>query len=601
MQNSLRNSDEVVNYFLKGVFLYQQSQLLDAKSMLEKVIEGQPTHFEALHLLGVIAAQSNDLSIALDYFSEAIKANPNHILSLTNMGLILQSLGKFEQARKIFSQLISINPRFADAYYHLGNVYKDLNQIDKALDSYNCAITIKPSYPEALNNRGNALKALNRSDEALSSYEQAIRLNKNYAQAHYNRGNLLQEKKQLLEALSSYELALMIDSNYFEAFYNRGLILHELNRYDEALTSYDQAISIKLNYLEAYTNRGYLLKELKLYEQALASFDEALKVKPNYPEAQLGKALLHLLSKQFEEGWAYYNARWVIIQPFSQPIISNRPFWCGESGGIYIWQEQGLGDEILYASMFHDLSTIKNKKIISADVRLLPLYKRSFVDLEFVAKDQLVSESQYEFQIPIGDLGKFFRPNIESFKKSKNPYLFADDERVKKIKARINKDNQLVCGLSWNSINEKLGKKKSLDLKSLESILNLPSFKFINLQYGDTSFEINSLSSELQKKIFTFEDLDLFNDLDGLAALIQACDVVLTISNVTAHLAGALGSKVILLLPFSKGRQWYWFEGDKKSLIYPEINIISQKSSGDWSEVIQSAKIDLESMYVRCD
>jgi len=76
----------------------------------------------------------------------------------------------------------------------------------------------------------------------------------------------------------------------------------------------------------------------------LASFDEALKVKPNYPEAQLGKALLHLLSKQFEEGWAYYNARWVIIQPFSQPIISNRPFWCGESGGIYIWQEQGLGD-----------------------------------------------------------------------------------------------------------------------------------------------------------------------------------------------------------------------------------------------------------------
>ena len=601
MQNSLRNSDEIINYFLKGVFLYQQSQLLGAKSMLEKVIEKQPTHFEALHLLGVIAAQSNDLSIALDYFSEAIKANPNHILSLTNMGLILQSLGKLEEARKIFSQLISISPGFADTYYHLGNVYKDLNQIDKALDSYNCAITIKPSYPEALNNRGNALKALNRSDEALTSYEQAIRLNQNYAQAHYNRGNLLQEKKRLLEALTSYELALMINPNYFEAFYNRGLILHELDRYDEALTSYDQAISIKLNYLEAYTNRGNLLKELKLYEQASASFDKALKIKPDYPEAQLGKALLHLMSKQFEEGWAYYHARWAIIQPFSQPIISNRPFWCGESGSIYIWQEQGLGDEILYASMFHDLSIIKNKKIISADARLLPLYKRSFAVLEFVAKDQLVSDSQYEYQIPIGDLGKFFRPNIESFKKSRTPYLFADDERVKKIKARINKGNQLVCGLSWNSKNEKLGKKKSLDLKSLEDILNLPSFKFINLQYGDSAFEINSLSSELQKKIFTFEDLDLFNDLDGLAALIQACDVVLTISNVTAHLAGALGSKVILLLPFSKGRQWYWFEADKKSLIYPEINIVSQKSSGDWSEVIQSAKIDLESMYVRCD
>ena len=169
-------------------------------------------------------------------------------------------------------------------------------------------------------------------------------------------------------------------------------------------------------------------------------------------------------------------------------------------------------------------------------------------------------------------------------------YIKSDPIRTNELKKYLKKKGQFICGLSWISKNEDIGASKSMSLDILKPILSLQNIKYIDLQYNDTKAEREQFFKENNITINKIEDLDSFNDVEGITSLIDACDFIITVSNTNAHFAGALGKKTLLLLPKGKGRLWYWSSIKNNSLWYSSIEVIEQDFPGEWEPVIHKLK-----------
>jgi hypothetical protein len=261
---------------------------------------------------------------------------------------------------------------------------------------------------------------------------------------------------------------------------------------------------------------------------------------------------------------------------------------------LFVWAEQGIGDQILHASMLHELADFPQKKIVSVAPKLLPIFKRSFSKYEFISNETEISEANYEEHIPIGSLGRIFRNSLECFQRAHHPYIIDDAIRTQSIKSQPGFANKITCGISWGSINKKVGDDKSIPVQDLYPILKMSGIEFVNLQYGDVSNTLSQVKKDINREIYNVDDIDLFDDVDGALSIISACDIVVTSSNSTAHFAGALGKETLLLLPYSVGQFWYWHAINGKSIWYPSVTVFEQEQQGDWSAPVNAVKQYLE-------
>lgn len=256
-----------------------------------------------------------------------------------------------------------------------------------------------------------------------------------------------------------------------------------------------------------------------------------------------------------------------------------------------VWAEQGIGDQILFSSILDDLRLLPQQIIVALDHRLLKIFSRSFPEYLFIDRGHYICEDQYDEHISLGSLGQFYRNTLVDFQLSQNPFLLADDLIKQDIQALFKRiSNNRKCGLSWKSTNPKIGDDKSIPLIDLLPILSNKDWDFINLQYGEIKDEIDSLRGISGREIFITPDIDLKNDMDSLFAMVDACDLIITTSNSTAHIAGALGKDVILLLPFSVGKFWYWQEINGKSLFYKTVRVFQQQVQGNWNYPVNEVK-----------
>ena len=296
-KESLATDTFALPHLQNAIALHQLGQLGQAEAIYRQLLEIDPKHADALHLLGVIAHQTGNHQIAVDLISQAIEINRNDESYYLNIGNALKSLKQLDAALVGYDKAISLKPDYAEAYSNRGVTLKGLKQFEAAVASYDMAIALKPNYFEAYANRGNALRELKQLDAAVASYDKAIALSPNLPEAYSNRGIALQELKQLEAALASYENAIALRPDYAEAYSNLGSLLTELKQLDAAVASYDKAIALSPNLPEAYSNRGIALQELKQLEAAVASYDTAIALKPDYAEAysNLGNTLTDLM------------------------------------------------------------------------------------------------------------------------------------------------------------------------------------------------------------------------------------------------------------------------------------------------------------------
>lgn len=433
-------------------------------------------------------------------------------------------------------------------------------------------------------------------NEAIFIYKKILSVNPRHFDALKLLGTAYAQTSNFKEALVTIDIAATIFSDDEKLLNNRGNILKELQRPDEALKSYDQAIKIKPDYAEAWFNRGVTLENLKHYDEALVSYEKAIALQSNYAEAIFNLAVMKLYRLDFIDGWIGYESRWRTKEFNSKPLSTSKPQWRGikSERRLLIWAEQGIGDLILYGSMLNDFKNFPQKKIVSADAKLIPLLQRSFPSYQFIDKAELVPEDLYDEQIAIGSLGQFFRKEVADFKNATYPYLIDDPIKTQQLKSSPLFSNKKTCGVSWRSANQKLGKDKSVSLTDLLPILSASDMQLINLQYGDTAQEVANFQENHHLSIDSVPEIDIFNDIDGVLSIISACDLIITTSNSTAHLAGALGKETLLLTPYSVGKFWYWHDIDGVSLWYPSVKVFPQTTQGDWSAPINAMKDYLE-------
>ncbi len=613
---------------------YRRGRLAEAQEILLGLQRVCPGAYDVLHLLAIIAMQTDRCAHAIEYLEEAISIVPDSAELYDLLGGALQYEGRLEEAIDALEKALSIEPRFsaycilgnafrglgrledaaasyrkaikmnpdiAEGHNNLGDILRELKRREEAIASFQKALAINPDYADAHNNLGVALKDLGRLDEAVASYRKALAINPDFAEAHSNLGSVFRDQRKLDDAVVNFHKALAINPDYAEAHSNLGNALNDLGRLDEAVASYQKALAIKPDYAEAHNNIGGALKELGRFDDALDSYNKALAIDPDYAEAYHGLGLLQLLTGGFQGGWENFNWRWRLernASNFEKHANYGKPLWRGEAPDgkrLLLWEEQGVGESIIFASMIPDLAERGADIILECDKRLIPLYSRSFPAITCLAKDKTLkgkpADKEFDFHAPLGNLGSLLRPDLSHFS-DRPSYLKAGAGQRSALRGRyLKQGNDFLAGVAWRSKSLNYGEQKSMTLHDLRPLLETPGVTFIDLQYGDTAEERKSFTAETGIDIIHDDGVDQMADLDIFASQVAAMDMVVTISNTTAHMAGALGVPALLML--GTVPIWYWMLEREDCPWYPSLRLFRQRQRGDWRGVAERVREEL--------
>ncbi len=524
-------------------------------------------------------------------------------------------------------------------YINQGIALVNQRRFEEALASYDQALQIQPRHADALCNRGNALISLNRIQDALDSYEQALAIQPQHMQALSNRGNILLLLNRYEDALDSYDRALAIQPNYADALSNRGAVLIKLNRFEEAVTSFSQGLAIQPKSIEALSNRGNALRQLNRLEEALSSLQQALAIKPDYADAHWNEALCRLNMGDFALGWQKYEWRWKSKTFIHIPRNFSQPLWLGQESlhnkTILLHAEQGLGDTIQFCRYATKVAALGATVILEVQPALktllrnitgvtriitygealprfdyhcpllsLPLAFRTDLNSIPFAAETNATTTRHSYSIrSISDIllcGKRFLSSLTKTNSvpASAAYYIRANARQKSTwtnKLRLNTQTSPRIGLTWsgNPVHTN-DHNRSIALMDFTKIINGQNqgqcknqAQFYCLQKEIRAKDQALLTKlHIQKEIvFVGNDLKDFSDT---AALIDLMDLVITVDTSIAHLAGAMGKPVWILLPFNA--DWRWLTKRNDSPWYPSARLFRQPAMGDWDSVINDIK-----------
>ena len=333
-------------------------------------------------------------------------------------------------------------------------------------------------------------------------------------------------------------------------------------------------------------------KNLGDLETARLCFERALALEPDHANTRWNRSLCLLALGRLAEGWADYDWRWkAALAGFERPFV--QPFWDGsdlQGKTILVWMEQGLGDQITFASMLPDLLRAGAHCIVECEPRLVQLLARSFPGTEVVARttppDSRTLQPDIQFQIAAGSLAPLLRPSLESFPQRRG-YLAPDPVEIGRSKARLDSlGDGLKVGICWrSSLSGGMRAMHYPQLNQWGPILATPGVKFVNLQYDQCDEELHEAERLFGTRVHVWDDTDLKNDLDGVAALISTLDLVISARTSVASMAGAAGASTLVVC---RGASDWWGLGTDHCPWLPSVRAFSCGAYDPWEPVIAS-------------
>ena len=541
------------------VDLFHKKQFSHTVIEAEKLLKKFPKSPILNNVLAGAFVELKNYDAALDHYIRAVKANPIDASIYCNLANLFRINREYTLALELYDKSLEIKPGYIKANKNKASLLMRLDQKEAAKESYKAALSNNPEDATDCFDLGNGFMELGCVDEAITSYKKGIEINPNSAELHNNLGTPLKKSGDLMAALGSYKHALIIKPDYAAAHYNVGITLKALGAVEDAISSYKKALKINPDYVDAHYN----LSEALLYDH------------------------------QFELGFAEHEWRWKRPElKIGAVLDTSKPMWEGKHNQtVFVWREQGIGDEIMFASLIADLRAVSSKVIVECEPRLIALFERSFPkNITFVSDRSSVNEDMYDFHISMGSLSRFFRPSVESFNEKNHKYLCADPVRAETLRRNLLKgEDKKLVGISWKTAsNVPNAQDRNISLSDIAQVLNKPGIQLVSLQYGDVADEISNLKTEFGISVTQVSEVDNKNDIDGLASLISACDEVVSTTNVTVHLAGALGADVSVLLPFVP--RWIWGKPNSPSTWYRSVKPYRQSAAGEWDNVLKHFK-----------
>lgn len=621
------------------VALMQAGRLPEAERLCRQSLAGRPSHPERFHYaLGFILMARDNPAEAATALRQAVKVAPSYAEAHHALFFALKRLGDDDGAAAALVQAAGCPGAGAEIHCNLGLFHRERGENRRAIVALRHATSLDPRLSSAWLALGASHRALNEIEEAIAAFRRAVESDERNPSSYLALGTLLLDLARP-DALEPLARAATLDSGSATIAERHARALALAQRFDDALREHERACALApgsgaclLSKARTLAESGQadaadgLCRQLieskgasapdkalahhELADRALArgdvaaaraSLDAALMLAPASNDIRLRRAMLLLSLGEFDPGWREFEARFAAgiekggigQQPFPQPR------WRGEdiSGStILVWGEQGIGDDILAASMLPGLAARARRVLVHTDARLQPLFARSFpANVEFFPRVLPVQErllsNEVSCHAPLGGLAEFLRPSWSSFG-TPRAFLQAASVQTDEFRDRYAALPGLKVGISWRSRNLVNGRMKSTELGDWTSILRLPGVSFVNLQYGDCEDDLVRASTLSGVDIFNDPDVDQLRDLDTFAAQISALDLVISVSNATAHMAGALGVPTWVLL--STDPLWVWFRERDDSPWYPHVRLFRQTRTGDWGGPISGVATALK-------
>ena len=552
-----------------------------------------------------IAHQAGHLAEAEALYRQVLQITPLDMETLYLLGTACSQRGRFDEAEKYLKRSLQIQPDHPEALNSLGMTLRGQKKMTEAIRCFRRAVDLKPEYVDALSNLGSALEVDGQIDEAEASLRKALALNPDTANVHYNLGLVLSARDQFELAAKHFLRGLELKPDFAPAYSDLGGIYKTWGRLDQALACLDRGVALAPETHFMRANRGAILEDMGHFDEALVEYELASRLNSDDNMAQWNMAYLFLRQGILDRGWEAHEMRLAK----GREVIKRFPFpdWNGSAlkdKTILIYAEQGLGDEIFYASCIPDMLAIAGHCIIECDVRLGAFYARSFPSATVIGSDRLdvgwlAAMPKIDVQVAVGGIPRFLRPALESFPNVPH-YLLADRERVEYWRARVGVlGTGLKVGICWRSgLTTGDRHKFYSELSQWGAIFGVSGIHFVNLQYDECTEELREVAQDYGVTISTFPELDMRNELDETAALITSLDVVISAGTAVSEIAGALGVEIFRVDPFGKQMDAL---GTGSSPWHPRMRLFPQLSTGDWdaplaqiAEVLKERTLGIE-------
>lgn len=637
--------------YLLGCLHCQINEFTQGITYLDKAILLSPDHAEAHSSRGNALNQLQQFDEALTCYVKATSINAEYADAYHNQGITLVNLKRYKEAIASFEEAIRLNPSYAMAYFEKGNVELTLNYYQKAIDSFKQSIVLLPTFNDAVTHlqyaeaalaqaqsestqsteianlntelttqtlsallrHGEKLEKLNLPKFALEHYQEAVKRYPNHVKAHIHLGNILRQENRVSEALSCFNAAIQLDANNAEAYRERGKIYVRTNRPHDALIEFERSLEIDGDLYQYYYLNAAAYRYLGLNDTALESYrlwirlGEGKRNKHDHAIADFGESIIWLLKGHYLLGWQLYEARWKAVSSkhfrhFKQSL------WLGDADisdkHILLHAEQGFGDTLNFFR-YVDLVASKAAKVtLEVNTPLLRLLKNN-TKVDVIGKGSVLPE--FDVQCPLMSLPHAFKTTLDTIPAIQKP-ISADNETkaiwAKKVDAAIqgktihhgkkleNQSPVIKLGFVATGNAKYLGDTarsisfqqvtaflpEEMHLFCLQKEFRPEDAQFLDTNRLDNNKQIHSFGKQLQ-------------DFADTAALIACMDLVITVDTSVAHLAASMGKPTWILLPFAPDFRWLMDKED--SLWYPTAKLYRQTVLGEWDDVLQRIRTDL--------
>ncbi|WP_269530893.1 tetratricopeptide repeat protein [Chitinimonas sp. BJYL2] len=535
--------------------------------------------------------QAGDLPAAEQGYRAVLAVDPNHWQAMSLLATIGLQVGNFAFAEQGFRASLQRQPKQPDAWLNLANAQRELRQLDAAADSLRQCLTLKPDYWQAKVNLANVEVMRKDYEEAISLCREVIAVVPDFVDAHHALGLALWEARALPEALAACDAALTLQPGAPETLLTRGHVLRALNQPEAGLQCYDAALAAQTDNAKICMSRADVLCELRRFDEALAAYDRALKLQPGDPDTEMAKGMTLLLMGEMAHGWQHYEARLrtparaAELARFPMPMLSPDTALAGKH--ILLHGEQGFGDAIQFCR-YACLLLEAGAKVTLAVRKPLMRLMQTLTPQIAVVDQATVLLSGFDHHCPLLSLPYVLLTRCPQIPAT-IPYLSAGGLRYP-MDSDTGRCKPLRLGIVWSGSPTHRGDyARSIPLAKWSDLLAMEGLEVHSLQA-----QVRDADRAALQALAVHDHAEQLGDFLDTAALIEPLGLVITVDTSVAHLAGALGKPVWILIPHTPDFRWMLDRTDTPW--YPQARLFRQAAPGDWDGVLNEVSVALRPM-----
>jgi tetratricopeptide (TPR) repeat protein len=563
----------------QAVELQQRGKAPLAELLWRQVLAADPAHAQANAMLGLILAGQGDTTAAIDMLVRALQSDAKNAATWFNLALLQQQTGRADEALASFESALALRPGDARILDQLGRALQRLDRHAEAVDRYAQILRAQPRNPELLNRMGMALYQDGRFAQATDAFRQALALAPEAAETLMNLGVAELALLRYDAALVSLERALALDPAHPDVLLNLANALAALDRYDEAIAIHERLLARHPDDGDVLLNLANALRDTQRHARALAIYDRAMALRVAPPGVRWNRSLCLLAAGDFERGWVDYALR------FKDPRLGNAereldaPLWSGSETlagkTILLHAEQGLGDTLQFCRYAPVVSALGARVLLEVQ----PPLKGVLGSLDGV--HALIGRGEplppHDFHCPLLSLPSALGTRLETIP-AQVPYLHADSALLERWRGAVSAQPAPRIGIAWTgNQGHPDSRRRSVELSMLLEALP-EAMSVWSLLQDDALADV--AVGDRGPMLRRFEETRFVHT----AAQMLALDLVITVDTSIAHLAGALGARTWLLLPYAA--DWRWLAGRVDSPWYPTMRLFRQPAPGDWAAVL---------------